>query len=245
MLGGGYYRGSSILVSGSSGTGKTSVAATLAATCKPKARSLYFAFEESPAQLIRNMRSIGLDLATPVAKGLLRIISTRPSGLGLETHLFTMLRAIEELRPALVIVDPITDFVSIGSNHEIRAMTTRLLDHLKMAGITSLMTSLNAASGGKSRVDSEAGISSLIDTWITLDNVEVTGERNRAISVLKSRGTAHSNRVREFVLTDHGLNLVQSYRDADGFVTGSAREAQQRSDAKSGNGARRGEKRAT
>jgi circadian clock protein KaiC len=236
MLGGGYYRGSNILVSGRSGTGKTTVAACLASTAKLRKRALYFSFEESPAQLVRNMKSIGLDLAASVKKGFLQVISTRPSGLGLETHLFTIFQAVEEFKPTLVIIDPITDFVSIGNNHEIRAMTTRLLDRLKTAGITALLTSLdNGPTGGNAHT--EAGLSSLIDTWIMLDNIEVAGERNRAISVLKSRGTPHSNRVREFMLSKRGLTLIQSYRDASGFVSGSAREAQQRSDAKSGNGA--------
>jgi circadian clock protein KaiC len=238
MLGGGYYRGSSILVSGSSGTGKTSVAACLAATCARGERALYFSFEESPAQLIRNMKSIGLDLEGSVKKGLLQIISTRPSGFGLETHLFGMYRAIEEFKPTIVIVDPVTDFVSIGNNHEIRAMMTRLVDHLKTGCITALMTSLNGSHGTHGTLhDGEAGISSLIDTWIILDSYEVAGERNRAISVLKSRGTAHSNQIREFVMSKRGLTLISSYRDASGFVTGSAREAQQRHDATTGNGA--------
>jgi circadian clock protein KaiC len=148
-----------------------------------------------------------------------------------------MYRAIAEFKPTLVIVDPVTDFVSIGSNREIRAMTTRLVDHLKTAGITALLTSLTGASGSKSRVDSEAGLSSLIDTWIVLDTLEVAGERNRAISVLKSRGTAHSNQIREFLLSKRGLSLVDRYRTAQGFVVGSAREAQQRADAKKSNGA--------
>jgi circadian clock protein KaiC len=238
MLGGGYYRGSSILVSGSSGTGKTSVASCLAATCGRGERALYFSFEESPAQLIRNMRSIGLNLAALVKSGSLRIISTRPSGFGLETHLFALYQAIEEFNPTVVIVDPVTDFVSIGNNHEIRAMVTRLVDHLKTAGITALLTSLNGAHGTMN--DGEAGISSLIDTWIILDSFEVAGERNRAISVLKSRGTAHSNQIREFVMSNRGLTLIKSYRDASGFVTGSAREAQQRHDATSVNGNTRG-----
>jgi circadian clock protein KaiC len=238
MLGGGYYRGSSILVSGPSGTGKTSVAAYLASTCARGERALYFSFEESPAQLIRNMSSIGLDLAALVKKGPLQIISTRPSGFGLETHLFGIYQAIEEFKPTVVIVDPVTDFVSIGNNHEIRAMMTRLVDHLKTGNITALMTSLNGShsSTRDGGTYGEAGISSLIDTWIILDSFEVAGERNRAISVLKSRGTAHSNQIREFVLSKHGLTLINSYRDASGFVTGSAREAQQRHDAKSGNG---------
>lgn len=237
MLGGGYYRGSSILLSGSAGSGKTSVAAHLAVTCSQGERTLYFSFEESPVQLIRNMASIGLDLARWVKKGVLQIVSTRPSGFGLETHLFLMYKAIAALQPTVVIVDPVTDFVSIGSNHEIRAMTTRLVDHLKTAGITALLTSLTGAEGSRARVDSEAGLSSLIDTWIMLDTVQVAGERNRTISVLKSRGTAHSNQIREFVLSKRGLSLVDRYRDEHGFVVGSAREAQQRSDAKTGNGA--------
>jgi circadian clock protein KaiC len=237
MLGGGYYRGSSILVSGSAGSGKTSVAAHLAATCSRGERTLYFSFEESPAQLIRNMRSIGLDLTPWVKKGALQVVSTRPSGFGLETHLFLMYKAIAALQPTVVIVDPVTDFVSIGSNHEIRAMTTRLVDHLKTAGITALLTSLTGTDGTRARVDSEAGLSSLIDTWIMLATVEVAGERNRVISVLKSRGTAHSNQIREFVMSKRGLSLVDRYRDEHGFIVGSAREAQQRSDAKTGNGA--------
>jgi circadian clock protein KaiC len=237
MLGGGYYRGSSILVSGPSGTGKTSVAACLAATCAQGERALYFSFEESPAQLIRNMTSIGIDLAASVEEGLLQIISTRPSGFGLETHLFSMYQAIEERKPTVVIVDPVTDFVSIGNSREIRAMMTRLVDHLKTARITALMTSVDGTHGRYRRSEGEAGISSLIDTWILLDSFEVAGERNRAISVLKSRGTAHSNQIREFVLGERGLTLIKSYRDASGFVTGSAREVQQRHDAKSGNGA--------
>jgi circadian clock protein KaiC len=185
------------------------------------------------------MKSIGLNLATLVKKGLLQIISTRPSGFGLETHLFGIYQAIEEFKPTVVIVDPITDFVSIGNNHEIRAMMTRLVDHLKTGNITALMTSLNGShsSSRDAGTYGEAGISSLIDTWIILDSFEVAGERNRAISVLKSRGTAHSNQIREFVLSKHGLTLIRSYRDANGFVTGSAREAQQRHDDKSGNGA--------
>jgi circadian clock protein KaiC len=238
MLGGGYYRGSSILVTGASGTGKTSVAACLAATCSANERALYFSFEESPAQLIRNMSSIGMDLSRLVDQGLLRIISTRPSGFGLETHLFAIYRAIDEFKPSLVVLDPITDFAAIGNRNEIRAMMTRLVDHLKTKGITALLTSMHGAgAGGDShQMDADAGISSLIDTWVVLHSFEVAGERNRAICVRKSRGTAHSNQIREFVMSDHGISLVNVYRDAGGFVTGSAREAQQRHDAANGGG---------
>jgi circadian clock protein KaiC len=237
MLGGGYYRGSSILISGGSGSGKTSVATCLAATCTGDARALYFSFEESPAQLIRNMNSIGSDLSTLVQKKQLRIISTRPSGFGLETHLFTIYQAIEEFNPSLVVLDPITDFAAIGNKSEIRAMMTRLVDHLKTKGITALLTSAQHAPGvisDSANPEADAGISSLIDTWIVLQTFEVAGERNRAISVRKSRGTAHSNQVREFTLSNRGLSLIDTYRDAAGFVTGSAREAQQRHDHANG-----------
>ncbi len=243
MLGGGYYRGSSILVSGGSGTGKTSVAACLACTCSGDERAIYFSFEESPAQLIRNMSSIGLNLASLVKKKQLRIISTRPSGFGLETHLFTIYRAIEDFKPSVVVLDPITDFASIGNKNEIRAMMTRLVDHLKTNGVTALLTSTHGPSPvDGSNSESDAGISSLIDTWITLQSFEVAGERNRAISVRKSRGTAHSNQIREFVISNRGLSLINTYRDAAGFVTGSAREAQQRHDAANGGVAKNGVK---
>src|SRR5580704_10519605 len=237
MLGGGYYRGSSILVSGGSGSGKTSVAACLASTCTRDARALYFSFEESPAQLIRNMGSIGLNLAALVERKLLRIISTRPTGFGLETHLFTIYQTIEEFKPSIVVLDPITDFAMIGNKNEIRAMMTRLVDHLKTKGITALLTSMHGTGGGDGAApEADAGISSLIDTWIVLQSFEVAGERNRAISVRKSRGTAHSNQIREFVISDRGLSLINTYRDAAGFVTGSAREEQQRHDAANGGG---------
>jgi circadian clock protein KaiC len=234
MLGGGYYRGSSILISGGSGSGKTSIAACLASTCNRDNRALYFSFEESPAQLIRNMSSIGLNLAGLVQDDLLRVISTRPSGFGLETHLFTIYQTIEEFKPSIVVLDPITDFAMVGNGNEIRAMMTRLVDHLKTKGITALLTSAEHASGvlgDKINSETEAGISSLIDTWVVLHSFEVAGERNRAVSVRKSRGTAHSNQIREFVISDRGLSLINTYRDAGGFVTGSAREARQQRDA--------------
>jgi circadian clock protein KaiC len=235
MLGGGFHRGSSILVSGGSGSGKTSVAACLASTCSRDERAIYFSFEESPAQLIRNMSSIGLNLASLVKKKRLRIISTRPSGFGLETHLFTIYQAIEEFKPSVVVLDPITDFAAIGNKNEIRAMMTRLVDHLKTKGITALLTSSHGpGSVDGTNAEADAGISALIDTWIVLQSFEVAGERNRAISVRKSRGTAHSNQIREFVISDRGLSLINTYRDAAGFVTGSAREAQQRHDAANG-----------
>jgi circadian clock protein KaiC len=186
MLGGsGFYRGSTVLVAGTSGTGKTSVAAYLAdAACRRGQRCIYFAFEESPAQLLRNMSSIGLDLTPFVNKGLLRIEATRPSLFGLEMHLAASLRAIEEFNPSVVVVDPITDFVALGTAHEVRSMMTRLVDYLKSREITALMTSLSI-SGRTVHSEADAGISSLIDTWILVQLFEVAGERNRGISVLK------------------------------------------------------------
>jgi circadian clock protein KaiC len=234
MIGGGYYRGSSILISGGAGSGKTSLAACFAATCAREARALYFSFEESPAQLLRNMSSIGLNLAGLVRDNHLRIISTRPSGFGLETHLFAIYEAIDDFKPSIVVLDPITDFAMVGSGNQIHAMMTRLVDHLKTKGITALLTSAEPGAGmvgDRSYSETEAGISSLIDTWITLHTFDVAGERNRAVSVRKSRGTANSNKIREFVIGDRGLSLIGAYRDAGGFVTGSAREARQQRDA--------------
>lgn len=232
MLGGeGFFRGSTVLVSGTSGTGKTSIAAGLVhSACKRGERAMYFAFEESPAQLLRNMRSIGLDLAPFVKKGLLRIEATRPSLFGLEMHLAASTRAIEEFKPSVVVVDPITDFVALGTAHEVRSMMTRLVDYLKSHGITALMTSLSAARTVHS--DDDVGISSLIDTWIVVQLIEVAGERNRSLSVLKSRGMAHSQQIREFKLGPDGFTLIAPYRGPGGFLSGSAREAQQRVDEK-------------
>jgi len=238
MLGGeGYFRGSSVLVSGTSGTGKTSIAVYLVdAACRRGERCMYFAFEESPAQLLRNMRSIGLDLEPYVKKGLLRIEATRPSLFGLEMHLASSFRAIEEFDPAVVVVDPITDFVALGSSYEVRSMMTRLVDHLKSRGITALMTSLSA--GRSVHSDDDVGISSLIDTWVLVQLIEVAGERNRGVSVLKSRGMAHSNQIREFTLGPDGMKVIAAYRGPRGFLSGSARQAQQ--DADEVAGAKRG-----
>jgi circadian clock protein KaiC len=225
----GLFRGSTVLVSGSAGTGKTSIAAYLAnSACKRGERCMFFAFEESPPQLLRNMRSIGVDLAPYVKKGLLRIEAARPSLFGLEMHLASSLRAIREFSPSFAIIDPITDFMSLGNPHEVRSMMTRLADHLKSHGVTALLTSLS--SSRTENPEEELGVSSLIDTWIVVQLIQVAGERNRAISVLKSRGMVHSNQIREFVLGPEGLKLIAPYRGPDGFLSGSARQAQQLSD---------------
>jgi circadian clock protein KaiC len=227
MLGGvGVYRGSSVLLSGTAGTGKTSLAALFAdATCRRGERCLYLAFEESESQLVRNMRSIGLDLAPWLKKNLLHFHATRPSAYGLETHLAALHRLVSDCNPHVVIVDPITNFLKAGREAEAEAMLMRLIDFLKVRQTTVLFTSLTH--GGSFLEQSEVGISSLIDTWLLLRDIELGGERNRGIYVLKSRGMAHSNQIREFLLTDHGVELKDAYLGPEGVLTGSMRVVQE------------------
>ena len=233
MLSGGVYRGSSVLLSGTAGTGKSSVAAHFAAAaCQRGERSLYFSFEESAAQILRNMASIGLDLEPYVRQGLLKFVTARPTLHGLEMHLVTMYRHVREFDPQLVIIDPISNIVTAGTRREAEATILRLVDFLKSRQITGVF--LNLVSGGKPTESTEQRVSSLIDTWILLRDIELGGERNRAIYVLKSRGTAHSNQVREFVLTDHGIELRDVYVGPQGVLTGSmrlAQEAEERAEA--------------
>ena len=226
MLGGkGYYRGSSILVSGMAGTGKTSLAAHFVqAACRRGERCVYFASEESPGQIVRNMRSVGLDLGAWSKNGLLRFQAARPSLHGLEMHLVKIHKLIEELKPKVVVFDPLTTFLSLGDKLETRSMLIRLIDFLKTRHITAIFNSLTE--GGADQEQTEMGVSSLMDTWILLRSIETNGERNRLLYVLKARGIAHSNQVREFVLTDHGIELVEVYLGAEGVVTGSARMTQ-------------------
>ncbi len=223
MLGGkGFYRGSLVLVSGTAGTGKTSVAAAFAeAACRRGERCMYFAFEESARQVIRNMRSIGLDLGRWVEKGLLKIVGQRPTVHGLEHHLMTLQLMIDDFDPATVVVDPVTNLTQVGALSDVRATLARLVDHLKGRNITAIFTSLT--SGGADAEMTDVGISSLADTWLILKNLETGGERNRVITILKSRGMAHSNQVREFQLTSKGIDLVDVYAGPEGVLTGSAR----------------------
>lgn len=227
MLGGaGVFRGTSILISGTAGTGKTSLAAHFAdATCRRNERCLYFAFEESESQLVRNMQSIGLDLKPWLRKGALRFHASRSTASGLETHLAAIHKLVSEFDPRVVIVDPISNFLKAGTPVETEGMLMRLIDMLKVRQTTALFTSLTH--GGSVREQSEVGISSLIDTWLLVRDIELGGERNRALHVLKSRGMAHSNQIREFLLTDHGIELKDVYVGPDGVLTGSMRLAQE------------------
>ena len=207
MLGGdGFYRGSSILVSGTAGTGKSSIAASfLEAACARGEKSLYFAFEESPDQIMRNMRSIGVDLGKWVDAGLLRIHAERPQNTGLEMHLVRMNREIEEFTPRVTVIDPITNLTTIGTDASIRATLTRMIDTMKSREITALFTSLSE--GGEHPEKTDAGVSSLMDAWILVRNLETDGERRRGLYVLKARGMVHSNQIGEFVLSDEGVDV--------------------------------------
>ena len=226
MEGKGYYRGSSILVTGIAGTGKSSLAAHFVdAACRRGERCLYFAFEESQTQIIRNMSSIGIDLEQWVNKGLLEFRNSRPTLYGLEMHLVTMHKAIEGFKPAIVVVDPISNLVAAASEMEVKSMLSRLIDYLKIKQITAFCTDLTTAGGSLERT--EVGISSLMDTWLLLQVLEGSGERNRGLYILKSRGMDHSNQVREFILSDNGIQLRDVYVGSGGVLTGAARLAQE------------------
>lgn len=222
----GFYRGSTILISGTAGTGKTSLASTFAdAACRRGERCLYSAFEESPSQIIRNMASIGIDLAQWVKKGLLRFHSARPSLYGLEMHLLTFHKVINEFHPQIFIVDPISNLNAAGSATEVKSILTRLIDYLKMSNITTFLTDLTRYEGNLEHTSEE--ISSLIDTWLLVRDIELNGERNRGLYILKSRGMAHSNQIQEFLLTNQGIGLIDIYTGAGEVLTGSARAAQE------------------
>lgn len=229
MLGGGYYRGSSIMVTGNAGTGKTSLAAHFAsAACKRGERCLYFAFEESEAQLTRNMRSIGIDLAPALKSGNLMVHASRPSLHGLEAHLVTVNKLVSRFKPTVVVIDPFSSFISSGTAGDVSSMLLRLVDFLKSSAITGVFTSqTDATSGGESTA---VDVSSIIDTWIMVRDLETNGERNRGINILKSRGMAHSNQFREFILTSKGIELREPYSGPEGMLIGSARVAQEARD---------------
>lgn len=222
----GFYRGSSILISGTAGTGKSSLCASFAeAACKRGEKVLYFSLEESPAQITRNMKSIGIDLEKRVKEGLLIFHSMRPSISGLEMHLITMHKEIDRFQPSVVILDPINSFVSGGNEIEAKAMSIRLIDYIKANAITGVFTSLTSGDGDLEHTD--IYISSLIDSWLLLRDIEINGERNRGMYILKSRGMQHSNQIREFLLTKKGIELRDIYVGTNGLLTGSSRLAQE------------------
>jgi len=222
----GVHKGSSVLVSGTAGSGKTTLCVHyIDAACKRGERGLYFAYEEPSSQIIRNMRSIGTNLQPWVDQGLLRFRAVRPTSFGLEMHLLTIQRLVEEFKPSVVVIDPINNLLGIGEPVDIKAMLTRLIDFLKMSHITTLFSSLT--SGGFDESTTDVGISSLMDTWILVRNLESVGERNRGVYVLKARGINHSTQVREFRMTDHGIDLVDVYIGPEGMLSGSARLARE------------------
>jgi circadian clock protein KaiC len=229
LEGKGFFRGSSILISGTAGTGKTSLAAFFAnESCRRKERCIYFAFEESPRQIMRNMSSIGINLEAHVKTGLLQMHASRPTLYGIEMHLVAMHKKIKKFKPKTVILDPITNLVSVASVSEVKSMLMRLIDFLQSEQITVLFTALTLNTIVNEQTDE--GVSSLVDAWLLVRDIEANGERNRGMYIMKSRGMKHSNQVREFVITDKGLDLVDVYLGPEGVLTGSAREAQELSE---------------
>jgi len=225
MLGGkGFFKGSSILVSGSAGSGKTSIAAHFAAaSCSRNERCLFFAFEESPAQIIRNMKSINLDLEKQVKKGLLKFYASRPTMYGLEMHLVVFYKLIKEFKPKLVILDPITNLVTVGDPSQVKSILIRLIDFLQKEEITVMFTALTFPHFVQTSADED--VASLVDTWLSVHDIEYNGERNRAMYIMKSRGMKNSNQVREFLITDNGIEIVEVTLGPNGVLVGSAREA--------------------
>ncbi|HXS59038.1 MAG TPA: circadian clock protein KaiC [Hanamia sp.] len=223
LEGKGFYKGSSILVSGTAGSGKTSIAAYFAnAACMRKERCLFFAFEESPEQIMRNMRSINLNLEQHVKSGLLQFYSSRPTLYGLEMHLVVIYKLIRQFKPKMVVLDPITNLVTVGDVSEVKSILTRLIDFLQKEQITVMFTALTSAGRQDNQADED--VSSLVDAWISVRDMELNGERNRGIYILKSRGMKNSNQVREFIITDHGIEIVDVALGPNGVLIGSARE---------------------
>jgi len=231
MLGGhGFFRGSSVLISGTSGAGKSTFCAAIAeAACKRGECAVYITFEESPDQMIRNMRSVGIDLARCQAENRVRFHAARPTLQGLDTHLAVIEREISRSSPALVVIDPITALLNIGTEIQVHAMLLRTVDLLKSRGITAMFTSLDRPGGRSNRIDGL--VSSLIDTWIALSDSIEGGESNRTLFIRKSRGMAHSNQIREFLMTKDGIHLREPYLGPRGALMGSARLAQEAKDA--------------
>jgi circadian clock protein KaiC len=227
MLGGaGFFRGTTILISGTAGTGKTSMAASFVdAACRRGERCLYFSFEESQSQLIRNMRSIGLNLEQWTRKKLLQFHSSRATFYGLEMHLAMIHKIVQDIKPSVVVLDPIGSLIQAGNQRDAHTMIIRLIDFLKQRDVTAFLT--NLTSGGEALERTDVEISSIVDTWLFTRDIELDGERNRALYVLKSRGMAHSNQLREFLLTPQGVDLLDVYVGPEGVLTGSSRLSQE------------------
>ncbi|MBB3979403.1 circadian clock protein KaiC [Rhizobium azooxidifex] len=226
LTGGGFHRASSILVSGVAGSGKSSVAASFAdAACTAGERALVFSFEESADQFVRNMNSLGIDLGRWIKSDKLRFIATRPTFYSIEMHLAVMLREVNKFNPGLVVLDPISSFLESGDRMEIQSMLLRVVDFLKSRGVTAVLTHL--MHGQERQVQTDAGLSSIMDAWILLLNREVNGEFNRELYLLKARGLAHSNQVREFIMSGEGIKLVPPYLGEHGALTGSARKSEE------------------
>ncbi|MWP38562.1 circadian clock protein KaiC [Rhodobacter sphaeroides] len=225
MAGGGFFRGSSILVSGVAGAGKSSLAAHFAAAaCARGERAMYFSFEEAADQAVRNMRSLGLDLGRWRDAGLLRFMATRPTFYSLEMHLAVILREVMRFEPSVVVLDPISAFTESGDRLEVQSMLLRIVDFLKNRGITGIFTHL---AHSQNEATTDAGLSSLMDGWVLMLNREVNGEFNRELYLLKARGMAHSNQVREFLMSDRGISLLPPHLGEGGALTGTARKAEE------------------
>jgi circadian clock protein KaiC len=233
LEGEGFYRGSTIMIAGTPGTGKSTFGASFVdAACLRGEKCLYFSFEESPDQIVRNMRSVGIDLAPHIESGLLEINSSRPTMYGLEMHLVMLLKEVRETQPGVVVIDPLSDLIAIGTPRDVKVMLTRLIDYLKMSKITTLFTHLIHTR--EKMAPADLAVSSLIDTLIQLLDIESAGERNRGLYVLKSRGMGHSNQIREYRITGDGIELTDVYVGPAGMFMGTARlvqEARERSEA--------------
>jgi circadian clock protein KaiC len=219
MLGGkGLFKGSSTLVSGAAGSGKTSIAACFAnATCLRKERCVFFAFEESPQQIIRNMRSINIDLEKHIKKGLLKFSASRPTLYGLEMHLVVIYKLIRQFEPQVVILDPISNLITVGDPGEVKSILIRLIDFLQHEQITVMFTALTLTNDRNNLTDEN--ISSLVDTWLTVRDIEYSGERNRGLYIMKSRGMKNSNQIREFLITDEGIQIAKVIPGPEGVWT--------------------------
>ena len=223
LAGQGFFKGSSILVSGTAGTGKTSIAASfINASCMRGERCIFFAFEESPEQIVRNMRSIGIDLGKHVKNGLLKFHASRPTIYGLEMHLVVIYKLIKQFRPKAIVLDPITNLVTVGDVNEVKLILIRLIDFLQREQITVMFTALTF--NNESNGQPDEGVSSLVDAWLKVRDLEFNGERNRTVYIMKSRGMKNSNKVREFLITNKGVKLVDIVTGPQGVLTGSARE---------------------